>query len=355
MERRHDIDWLRVIAIALLIIYHTSIGFQPWGVLIRFIQNGDSLEWVWYPMAMLNMWRIPILFFVSGMGVHFAMQKRTFIELIFERSRRILVPFIFGVLCLVPLHILLWQSYYHQDVSYVLEKGHLWFLWNIFTYVLVLSPLFYGIQKLNGISLPAKLAFTVKHPFIFLLVCLAFIVETLILQPEIYTFYAISWHGYFLGLLSFVFGFVFIALGEIFWKGLASWKWIYLSFATLLFINRIVVYQLEAPDYLMALESVSWIFSMLAIFYQYFKKSSKILSYLSKAAYPIYIIHMLLLYGISYILFPLEISAWIKFGITLILTFVGCLILYEFIIKRSRLLGPLFGLKYRRMAEKNLS
>lgn len=31
--RRYDIDWLRVIAIGLLIIYHIGIGFQSWGYL----------------------------------------------------------------------------------------------------------------------------------------------------------------------------------------------------------------------------------------------------------------------------------------------------------------------------------
>ena len=29
-ERRYDIDWLRVIAIGLLLIYHIAIAFQPW-------------------------------------------------------------------------------------------------------------------------------------------------------------------------------------------------------------------------------------------------------------------------------------------------------------------------------------
>jgi hypothetical protein len=35
--RRYDIDWLRVIAIGLLLIYHVAIGFQSWGTMIGFI------------------------------------------------------------------------------------------------------------------------------------------------------------------------------------------------------------------------------------------------------------------------------------------------------------------------------
>ncbi|MGW8314450.1 MAG: acyltransferase family protein, partial [Bacteroidales bacterium] len=86
MERRYDIDWLRVIAIGLLLLYHVGIVFQPWGVFLGFIQSSEPLEWLWPPMAMLNVWRIPLLFFVSGMGVCFAIRKRNWKALIMERT-----------------------------------------------------------------------------------------------------------------------------------------------------------------------------------------------------------------------------------------------------------------------------
>src|SRR5882762_7299013 len=73
-NRRYDIDWLRVIAIGLLLIYHIAIGFQPWGIMIGFITNDESWFSLWTPMMMFNIWRILFLFFVSGMGVYFYMQ-----------------------------------------------------------------------------------------------------------------------------------------------------------------------------------------------------------------------------------------------------------------------------------------
>src|SRR3989337_1686885 len=95
-SRRYDIDWLRVIAIGLLLIYHIAIAFQPWGVMIGFIVNKKPWQSLWIPMTMLNVWRIPLLFFVSGMGVYFAIQNRNFKQLLLERAGRILVPFVFG-------------------------------------------------------------------------------------------------------------------------------------------------------------------------------------------------------------------------------------------------------------------
>jgi len=68
-------------------------------------------------MSMLNVWRIPLLFFISGMGVAFAIRKRDWKLLIIERSKRILVPFLFGIVFIVPLHHLLWQKYYSQDLK----------------------------------------------------------------------------------------------------------------------------------------------------------------------------------------------------------------------------------------------
>ena len=64
-ERRYDIDWIRVMAIGLLLLYHIGIVFQPWGVFLGFLQSREPLEELWPPMALLNVWRIPLLFFVS--------------------------------------------------------------------------------------------------------------------------------------------------------------------------------------------------------------------------------------------------------------------------------------------------
>jgi glucans biosynthesis protein C len=143
MNRRYDLDWLRVIAIGLLLIYHVAIGFQPWGLMIGFITNDQSWAELWRPMSMLNVWRIPFLFFVSGMGVYFAMQHRTWKQLVQERAKRILLPYVFGMFCIFPISLLLLQRYYKLDLGYSFSPGHLWFLGNIFAYVLILSPVFF--------------------------------------------------------------------------------------------------------------------------------------------------------------------------------------------------------------------
>ena len=70
------------------------------------------------------------------------------------------------------------------------------------------------------------------------------------------------------------------------------------------------------------------------------------LSYLSQAAYPVYIIHMFVLYLGALIILPLEIHPMLKFIAIVVFTGVFCYLIYEFIIKRIGFLRPLFGLKY---------
>lgn len=345
-ERRYDIDWLRVLAIGLLLIYHLSIGFQPWGSLILFIKNEETNESIWKPMMMLNYWRIPLLFYVSGMGVFFAMRKRNFKQLVMERSKRILLPYIFGIFCIVPLHILLWQNYYMQDQRYSPNPGHLWFLGNIFIYVVILSPILFHLNKHKNCKFNQWIRKAFANPIsLTLVVIIPFVALVEIMKPEMYELYALTWHGFGIGLLAFFFGFIIALNGDAFWKTARKWKWVYLVLAIGLFINRLINIQYGIPHYLMALETNLWVFAVLGFGNQYLNKPGRALSYLSAAAYPIYIIHMFVLYLGSYLIFPLVWPLYLKMISVALFTFGGCFLIYEMLIRRVAILRPLFGLK----------
>ena len=344
ITRRYDIDWLRVITIGLLLIYHIAIVFQPWGVFIGFIQSENSLESIWIPMSMINVWRIPLLFFVSGMGVCFAIRKRNWKQLILERTQRILVPFLFGMLFIVPIHVMIWLKYYNQDIVFVPQQGHLWFLKNIFIYVILLSPVFFYLRNHKNGIVNRWLKTLFSNPLGILLIVLAFMLEAVLVNPEAYEMYALTWHGFFLGMLAFLFGFSFVLSGTTFWPTILKWRWLFIILALILFIIRYTQFELKAPNYQMAIESCMWIFAVFGFAYKYLNHPSKTLSYLSQGAYPIYIIHMIFLYLGSVLILPLEIPTILKFILVIAFTFIGCFALYEF-IRRVPFLRPLFGLK----------
>ncbi len=354
LNRRYDIDWLRVIAIGLLLIYHIAIGFQPWGTLIGFITNKDSWQALWVPMAMLNVWRIPLLFFVSGMGVYFAIQKRKGKQLILERAGRILLPFLFGMIFIVPIHIFIWQKHYQMDTSYNYNPGHLWFLGNIFAYVLILSPVFFYLKMNKDGRISQGIAKVLSNPLGLLVVTGAFVAEVLLIDPVPYEMYAMNWHGFFLGLLAFFFGFCFVMAGPTFWEMIWKWKWAFLGIAVLLFILRITQGQRFPPAYLLAIETNLWIFSVLAFGNKYLNRPGKTLSYLCQAAYPVYILHMVFLYLGSMLIFPMDIAVQVKFILLVLFTSTGCFATYE-VIRRINLVRPLFGLKRKRTPQAKLS
>jgi peptidoglycan/LPS O-acetylase OafA/YrhL len=343
--RRYDIDWLRVIAIGLLLFYHISIGFQPWGVFIGFIQSERSLDSLWIPMSMLNVWRIPLLFFVSGMGVCFAIRKRNWKQLLQERAKRIFLPFLFGIFLIVPIHLFIWQKYYKQDMIYSPNPSHLWFLANIFIYVILLSPVFIFLGRNENGKIKIWLKNMYGNPLGLLLIVAPFILEAVLVKPETYEAYAMTLHGFLLGLLAFFFGFTCILTGNAFWQNILNWRWLLLSVALLLFLVRLIEFELKAPNYLMAIESNIWIFAVFGFAYKYLNHPSKTLSYLSQGAYPIYIIHMVFLYLASYIIMPLNLLVVLQFALIIALTFTGSFITYDLLIKRINFLRPLFGLK----------
>lgn len=96
-------------------------------------------------MSMINVWPIPILFLISGAGVCFAMRHRNWKQLLIDRTVRILIPYLFGVVLgmifLIILPVLGWQA------EFIINFGHLWFLANIYWYVLLLLPILILLKK----------------------------------------------------------------------------------------------------------------------------------------------------------------------------------------------------------------
>jgi len=350
LERRYDIDWVRVIAIGLLLIYHIAIGFQPWGIMIGFITTQKPWTSLWTPMTMLNVWRIPLLFFVSGMGVYYAIQNRNWKQLLQERASRILLPLLFGMLAIVPISTSLWQYYNKMDLSFsylVYNPGHLWFLGNIFLYVVLFAPLFFFLKRNENGLLVIWIKKFLSTPLGLLPIIAAFMAEAILVDPNPYELYAMTWHGFILGLLAFFFGFCYVLSGDAFRNMIMKWQWMFLAFALMLYVYRFFQFQMRVPSYLLAIESNFWILSVFAFASRYLNRPSKTLAYLSQAAYPVYILHMIFLSLGSLLIFPLDVALPVQFILVLFFTVAGCFTVYEFIIRRVNIIRPLFGVKMK--------
>lgn len=343
-ERRYDIDWIRVIAIALLMVYHVAIVFQPWGLMVGFMTNSEPWESLWLPMTMLNVWRIPILFFIAGMGVFFSFQNRNWKQLLKERALRIGIPYLFGIVAIAPVYLIILQNYYGWKIQFLPQAAHLWFLGNILCYVIITVLPMHFLKKSTNSLFAVKLRKVFSSYFIFPVVIFCFVLETVIVNPPIYEMYAKTTHGFILGWLAFIFGYLFAFAGNNFWNKLVKLRWLFLLLAVLFF-------SLRAGDYLsfpkkinLPIETCLWIFTIFAFARQYLSFPHKFLNYFSKAAYPLYILHMIFLGLSCSFLLPLAINVQLKLCMVLIGTIAGSLICYEFLIKRNKYIGLLFGI-----------
>src|SRR5688572_28753269 len=101
-ERRNDLDWLRFIAIVILLFFHTGMVFNQWGFHIK---NTEIDKTFGFWMVWLHFWRMPLLLFISGAGTYMAMGKRTPGQFAGERFKRLFIPLVFGMFVVVPPQI----------------------------------------------------------------------------------------------------------------------------------------------------------------------------------------------------------------------------------------------------------
>ncbi len=344
-RRRYDVDWLRTLALTLLIIYHVVLCFQPWAVHIGFPQNNSALEGIWPFMAALNIWRIPILFLISGMGVCFAMERRDWKQLLKDRTKRILVPYLFGIVVLqsivtIALPYLGWQA------EYIITFGHLWFLLNIFLYFSWLIGIMIYLQNNPGNGFFRFLSKLMQWPLGLFLFALPLMLEAWLVNPQYFSSYVDSLHGWVMGLICFFLGFIFVSLRHVFWPAVVKIRWLALVLAFSLYLVRLLVFELVTPfNWLTAFESMSWMLAVFGFSSLYLNKPSQSLSYLSKAVYPVYIVHLPVQFIMAYFLFPLPLAAVLKLTLLLASTFGISFLLYELVLRRLKYIRPLFGMK----------
>ena len=96
--RIYYIDWLRVLAFGLLFVFHS---FRPFDTYPWHIKNTDTSIWINYIVEFMHSWRMYIIFLVSGAGTFFAMKSKreSFLD---GRIKRLVVPYIFGIIILIP-------------------------------------------------------------------------------------------------------------------------------------------------------------------------------------------------------------------------------------------------------------
>lgn len=366
--RRYDLDWLRVIAFAILIFYHVGMFFNYWEWHLKNNVITHAIEW---PMRFTSQWRMALLFMISGAGVYFALGNRKPGDFIGERFIRIFIPLVFGMFVIVPPQIFFERLTQGETYSYgefyktvfqfqPYPKGsfswhHLWYLVYIFFYSLLGLPLLLFIRRRPEMT--AKWAKFFSNPFTLIAIPVIWHASGEILLDERFptTHNLIwDWNNHFHAFTLFVSGFV-LCTQTIFWETLAKYRklttgiWIILTIILYTFYwgKGREINGLELTFYWMIKTTNAWciLLSIFGFGYKYLQFSNPFLKYANEAVYPFYILHQTVIICLAY---PLINSPWhwfVKFLYLCFATFLVCLALYHFLIARFNVLRFLFGLK----------
>ncbi len=155
IQRHYGLDWLRIGAFGLLIAFHIGLYFAPGHWIVK---SPQPAAWVAWPLTAVVPWRLSVLFAVSGFATAAMIQRfpgpAAFLA---ERSRRLLIPLLFGMVVIVPPQEWVrlevsgvdptFVSFLEHDAfSFASHAGafmpgweHLWFLPYLWAYTLLLT------------------------------------------------------------------------------------------------------------------------------------------------------------------------------------------------------------------------
>lgn len=371
-SRLYFIDWIRVIAFGLLILFHCTMPFVTFGWEIKNEEQSLLLSRI---IIWLHQWRLPLLFFVAGAGANFSLSNRKPLAFLGERFVRLFIPLAFAMMFTIPLQVYfewkqtgritgsyfdfypsVWDFVPYPDGS--LTWSHMWFVVYLFVFTVLLWPLF-SLMKLTVIQKGIqKLKTIVTNPVFLAALASLFIyyyITLYIRWPEQQNLVA-DWFTFSFSITLFFLGFFFSHF-DAFWKACEHYRWYFFIVAALcasvLMINYYWPLMLPTEQnntfYLYAVcDAIHiWfvIISAIGFARKYLDFSNGFLRYSTQAVYPFYILHQTIIVATGYYVTQWHLPIALKLLALIILCFGSVYILYEFLIKRFLLTRLLFGLK----------
>src|SRR3990170_573546 len=377
VQRRYDLDWLRVLAFAAVFFYHCSRFFdESWW----HVKNSTTSPLVDILKEIFDLWGMPLIFVISGASIFFALRPGGAARFLRDRVWRLLAPLAFGILVLGPPQIYLTRlthgefqgnfleflPLYFQDWriwggNFAWSGVHLWYLEDLFLFTLVLLPLFAVLKSQTGRRITEAVGRLSARPGVIFFWALPLALLLILLDPLGLTRPALPEDLARLVVFPtfLVYGFLVVFHGQI-QQAIIRQRRIALVLALALTLGAGIVTDAmgEQPTIqvfalVTALASLLIWSSLLAILgygMRYLTANRRLLSYANEAVLPFYILHQPVILILGYFIIPLPLPILAKYLIIAPLAFGIALGLYEFGIRRANLTRRLFGLKPRKPA-----
>jgi len=378
--RRHDIDALRAFAFLLVILYHVGMYYVPgwhWH-----LKSPHPVEWLAWPMRLLNLWRMDLVFLISGVSLAMLMRRRgdasaAMGALVRSRAVRLLLPLAFGMAMVVPYQAYLqgldtgyvergfgaflsrylglrgyWPKQAFEGAEFGITWNHLWYLPYLFAYtalVVALAPLW---RARPGRWLRERFT-ALRGARLLVLPALPLLAYALWLQPRfpathdlLHDFYL---HAMYLTLFSYGF---WLATDAGAWAEFDRLRRPALAIAVAAACGWLALRAQPGASALAVTLRTAYVWCLIASIlghaHHHLNRRWRWLGWANESVYPWYLLHQTLILALAAVLAPFALGALPEAMLLIAGTLAGCWAINDGLIRRVGWLRPLFGLKPRR-------
>ncbi|MCI8553713.1 MAG: acyltransferase [Clostridiales bacterium] len=346
--RKPYIDNLRNFTILLLFPVHTLMIWNDFGSRFYVWQGENRL--LSTIIVLVNPWFMPLLFVLAGMSARYALEKRSVKEFMKQRIHKLGIPFLCGMIFLVPVQTLFARKFFDGYEGGMLENGkyfythltdfsgydgaftpgHLWFILFLFLISLLslmvfrLLPWEKAAEKLKKLPMAGML---------------------LLFLPLWLMYYGGNFGGFSLGksLALFLLGYYLLSHDEVMDRIEKSGKWL----AALWGLGTVlsgIWYGWFAYYGDLWVNFFGWvsILALLALGRRFLNRRTRLTGYLNDLSYPLYLLHQPILVTLAYYMAQTD-AAWpvqaLCIGVgSLILTVAACHVMRRIPVVR-RMIG----------------
>ena len=386
-QRRHDIDWLRVFATYLLLLFHVAMVFNP--APFYHIRNADLSFIFLIVCGFIGLWHMPLFFLLAGWSAFASLSLRGTGGFVRERFFRLFVPLVAGCVLLMPaikyleLSSGLDANYTGLYVAPELQAGfrqiipsglpvaapfeqtffeflpsfftdltrftwaHLWFVAYLLTFTLLYLPLFAGIRGSSRWLERRVSPIWVYAP----IVPLAIVQVTMRERWPGLQNLVDDWANFAYYSTYLIAGFLLARFSALESAVHREWKRaLAIAVASTLVLLLGVLQVFTSPAVILANSAIAgwcYVVALLGWSRERLSFRTPALDYLTESAFPVYLLHQAAIVIPGYFLIQLPLPLWAKFILLLVVASSLTVSAYHVLVRPFALTRFLCGMKGR--------
>jgi glucan biosynthesis protein C len=393
--RCYAIDWLRLIAILAVFLFHVAHIFDLAASANDLthdpapsVRNSEASVVLSGYAFFVYQWMMQLLFVLAGMTAWYSLGCRRGSQYLRERLERLLVPLLFGSLTLIPwngyvsalnhatfrgsfwsyfpIHFeRMWEAlkipqFHNSPIALYQTSWHLWFLGFLLIFSLLALPLLLCAKPGPRSPSLIQLADLCEKPWSLSVLGIPIMLIKLSLNAAFPLY--LDWSDTLVFFVLFLYGWLFMTDVR-FTRAIARQATGWLAAGCVCLAGLLGAFDLgfltqwlSHPDYtlgyslyqiLASIHTWAWVMAITGFGLRWLNFRNSALDYVNEAALPFYILHQPVILTIAFVVVQYPIGIGWKALIISITAFVITILAYEFAVRRATIPRVLLGMKPR--------